>query len=88
MRSEQTREVVKQPIEEIAMQMCSVANHIQRILPILETIQSSMASGTFNLPAKRASSSLATPSKSPHGDALPPIIDHEAERVKYISPAL
>ena len=64
------------------MQMCSVDYHIQRILPILETIQSSMASGTFNLPA---SSSLATPSKSPHGDALPPIIVHEAERVKCIS---
>ena len=85
MRSEQTREVPKQLIENIAMQICSVANHIQRILPILETIQSSMASGTFNLPSKRASSSLATPSKSPHGDALPPIIDHQAERVKCIS---
>jgi hypothetical protein len=68
-------------LEEISTRMRFVANHIQRILPILETIQSSMASGTFNLPA---SSFLATPSKSPAGDALPLITDHEAERVKRI----
>ncbi len=41
-----------------------------------------MASGTFNIPA---SSSLAASSKSPHGDAPLPIIDHEAERVKCIA---
>jgi hypothetical protein len=42
-----------------------------------------MASETFNTPA---SSSLAAPSKSPHnGDALPPIIDYEAERAQCIA---
>ena len=45
-------------------------------------MESSVASGTLNIPA---SSSHATPSKSPHGDALLPIIDHEAERVKCIA---
>ena len=41
-----------------------------------------MASGAFKSPA---SSPLALPSESPHGNALPPIIDHEAARVIAIS---
>ena len=41
-----------------------------------------MASRAFKSPA---SSPLALPSESPHGNALPPIIDHEAARVIAIS---
>jgi hypothetical protein len=38
--------------------------------------------GTFKLPA---SSSVDTPFKSSHGDALPPIMDHEVEHVTGIA---
>jgi hypothetical protein len=60
----------------------SAANDIQGVLPILETVESSMASGAFK---SSASSPLALPSESPHGNALPPIIDHEAARGIAIS---
>ena len=46
------------------------------------TLKTSMASGTFKLPA---SGSLAMPFLSPHGDSPPAFIDRDAERVTSIA---
>ena len=77
---------MQEQIEELAIQfqLSSAANDIQGILPILETLDSSMASAAFKLPAP---SPLALPSESPRSNALslPTIIDHAAACATAVS---